>query len=284
MRRLIPLLLALLVAAPALGAPPLAAQVARTVTVHARCELGPGAVPSEVAVTITNRTGAPLRVGYVRSLAVPSVVYPPGVADLDVFDDPVAVRVPRLEDEGGGGYPPGALVVTNAGVLAVECERGAIAGTTEVLALGPAPATAAAAREEAVRIAAETIAELERRYAFDALYALLHPDAQREVAFQAVACWYYDEFAPAITPGEVEIIGLAFGAWTWGVNGVTYPDAAEVAYRQVFRHGTGYGEPRAEVREATQHLVLADRQWRWFFGGDRAWLASLRTDCGLRIA
>lgn len=92
----------------------------------------------------------------------------------------------------------------------------------------------------------------------------LHPDAQAEVPFAALAGWYETEWRPR-GPGAILVDDVRFVTWTWGVNGVTYPNTAEVTYRQAFADGS--------VETGTAHLVqVPEGAWRWFFGPDQQFL------------
>jgi hypothetical protein len=146
-------------------------------------------------------------------------------------------------------------------------------------------ATTANERIEAdVIAAAETLGDLEAAYDLDALYQLLHPDVRAAVSFEALGCWYIDEYAPLTTPGEVTVTDVRMDEWTWSVTGERY-DAAEVDYQQQFETGSGGpGGPKVETREGTAHFAWESGQWRWFFGGSEAFLDGLRTDCGVRRA
>ena len=58
---------------------------------------------------------------------------------------------------------------------------------------------------------------------------------------------------------------VRFIPWTWDVTGQTYPDTAEVAFRQSAADGAVV---RGEVR-----LVKDEHgNWSWFFGRDRAFV------------
>ena len=57
---------------------------------------------------------------------------------------------------------------------------------------------------------------------------------------------------------------VQLGEWTWDVTGKVYPSAAEVMFRQRFADGQ-------EIQGVT-HLVRDNGVWRWFFGGNRAFV------------
>jgi len=52
---------------------------------------------------------------------------------------------------------------------------------------------------------------------------------------------------------------VEFISWTWPVNGVTYPETAEVSYSQTF-------STSADVVNDVVRLVQSGGEWRWFFG------------------
>jgi hypothetical protein len=260
----------------ALAAGPVGAQAADgTVEVTARCteQSGRPFVEGEIA----NESGGPIQVIRVRPLAHPGPVFPSGVSEWPLEDgDALTFSEPRLEPLQPGD---GVLVVTSVGVLRVECDanRASRAVTKSLRVRGLDDPES----EEAVEAAAEMLGELESTFELDALYQLLHPDVRREVSFEAMACWYIDEYAPVTTPGEVTVTDIEFDEWTWGVNGETY-DAATVDFEQEFETGSGGpGGPEVSLETGTQHLVFAAGAWRWFFGGSEEFLDGLRTDCGV---
>ncbi len=163
----------------------------------------------------------------------------------------------------------GALVVTSSGLLAPAC------GETVTIDIGVRPVTEEGRRIEWPGLAARTISRLESRRDFDALYALLHPDAKRLVSAEQVRCWY-SEFLRGQETFEATILDVQFVQWTWSVTGKTY-DAAEITYRQTYRPIDGQGP--GTVVDAVQHLVLNQGQWRWFLGFEREWLTSLPATC-----
>jgi hypothetical protein len=92
----------------------------------------------------------------------------------------------------------------------------------------------------------------------------MHPNAQYNIPREAVIGWYQEKFAP-LGAEVADPIKVRFISWTWDVTGQTYPQTADVAYRQRFADGR---EVRGEVR-----LVKDDRgNWSWFFGRDRAFV------------
>jgi hypothetical protein len=286
--RLVPLIALAALLAASLGAPTLArAQTARSVTASARCiDAGAGGQP-EVEVTLTNQTGEALTVSYVHGFTTSQVFVPmmrmeePDSSTAVVIADGTTETVRAPWDDLGDlpGYIGGALVVTNMGALVPVCSERAV--DADEIMLGPAPASDEEARQEAVTIAVQTLGRLESWRAYPALYQLLHPDAQAEAPFTALACWYAAQYGLPDEPLTTLVFGndvdaVAFGPWTWGVTGETYPDAATVDYRQEV--GT-----IVDVDEvaSTMHLVEADGQWRWFFGASEEALAALPVDCDL---
>jgi hypothetical protein len=195
---------------------------------------------------------------------------------LDAGDE-LTFSVPRLEPLGA---TDGALVVTSAGVVRVECDQNRPTRSVfDAIRLDDSSGD-----EEAVRIAAEMLGDLEYEYDLDALYYLLHEDVREELSFEALACWYIDEYAPVTRPGEVTVTDVWFEPWTWGVTGETYEEAAGLAYEQEFETGSGGpGGPQVDIYSGEQHLALDDGHWRWFFGGSQDYIDSLRTDCGVRM-
>ena len=111
---------------------------------------------------------------------------------------------------------------------------------------------------------AVALSRLEAASDFNTLYDRIHPDAHAVVPRAAVIGWFQNEFA-ARGPGVSTVTGVRFVEWTWAVTGQTYPDTAEVSFRQPFADGT--------VLDDVVRLVQ-DRngEWRWFFGRDRAFV------------
>jgi len=104
------------------------------------------------------------------------------------------------------------------------------------ITFGLAPLADVDAQQEVIKIAAETMGILESWRAYPALYALLHPDVKAATSFPAVACWYANQYGTIDAP-----VG----------DGIT-----------------------ATAVTATEHLVTADGQWRWFFGLSQAAFAA----------
>jgi hypothetical protein len=261
----------------------------RTITASARCLEATADDEPTVEVTIVNRTGASVRVGYVHGFTTPQVfsvlqnVVDPGRGnDVTIKDRETRILSAPWDDlRDGAGYFGAALVVTSAGVLVPGCsDRPADADT---LTLGPAPGSSSALKREQVEIAARMIGQLESWRAYPALYSLLHPDAQEEVPFAAVACWYAGEYGLPGTPDNhivrsTEPTDVTFGPWTYGVTGETY-DAAEVTYRQKIGSMVS-----SDTVETVAHLVKEGGLWRWFFGANAEAVAALPTDCDLGTA
>jgi hypothetical protein len=270
------------------GAGRATATAARTVTASVRCiePLADGKDPAAVEVILTNRSDLPVTVSYVHGFTTGQDFNPifrqkdPGAPPVYTVDDGDSFIVHAGWDDSrrSAGDAGGAIVVTSAGVLVPIC------GEADTELVDPLPAllrTDHEAEVQAATIAAQTIGRLEGWHAYPALYALLHPDAQAEVSFAAVACWYAGEYGLSSGPGfktvfSTEVTSLTFGDWRWTVNGRTYHAAAAVAYRQ----SVGSITKPAPV-EGVEHLVKAEGQYRWFFGTDRAALAAQETNCDL---
>ncbi len=224
----------------------------------AQCE------PGEVMVEIENRTGRRIYVGVARarSAALSSV------ADYAIENGEMA-HLRLAFDASRAGSENGALVVTSAGAMALAC------GQTESYDVGVRPVTEERRQLEWPAIAAQTIGRLESWRDFDALYALLHPDAQALVSEDQVRCWYTD-FLRGQEARGVTILDVQFVRWSWSVTGKTY-DSAEITYRQAFQ--PRYGQGPANVVDSVEHLVLNRGQWRWFLGFELDWLTSLPSTC-----
>ena len=63
----------------------------------------------------------------------------------------------------------------------------------------------------------------------------------------------------------IEATKVRFIPWTWNVTGQTYPETAEVAFRQTDDTGNLV---RGEVRLVQDPYG----NWTWFFGRDRAFV------------
>jgi hypothetical protein len=267
--------------------PGAAAQSPRMVSASARCfDAGTSGQP-EVEVTVTNQTGKPLTVSYVHGFTTSQAFVPMVRTEAPAPFAPVVVadgatetlRAPWDDLGDPPGYIGGALVVTSAGALVPGCSDRPVDADERLL--GPAPTSDEEARQEAASIAVQTLGQLESWRAYPALYLLLHPDAQTEVPFATLACWYAEQYGVSEDPLVTlvfanEVDSVTFDSWTWAVNGTTYPLAAEVEYRQT----SGTIAKSAEVA-ATLHLVEVDGQWRWFFGESQEALTALPTDCDL---
>lgn len=108
--------------------------------------------------------------------------------------------------------------------------------------------------------AAVNQSELEVAGNIEQLYQLMHPDSVAEVPLFAVEYWYENSFRP-LGPEAIEVSGVEYIEWTWEVNGVTYPDTAEISYTQAYADGS--------IVEDQLHLVAENESWRWFFGRSR---------------
>jgi hypothetical protein len=104
--------------------------------------------------------------------------------------------------------------------------------------------------------AAKQISRLEAAENYDALYDLLHPDAQAFISREVIVGWYRDTYAGSKT-GELTVTDVQFVTWTWGVTGTAYPDTAEVSYVQPFFRDGAWREVTDVVR-----LVKSGAKWR----------------------
>lgn len=119
-------------------------------------------------------------------------------------------------------------------------------------------------RADAALIVAAQLSQLEMDGRFAALYDRMHPDAQRLIPPEAVIGWYETDFVPVGTE-TIEATKVRFIPWTWNVTGQTYPETAEVAFRQTDDTGNLV---RGEVRLVQDPYG----NWTWFFGRDRAFV------------
>jgi len=133
-----------------------------------------------------------------------------------------------------------------------------------ILALPVSPVLSA--RQNDSRRAADAavqLSEYEAEGSAGRLYEQMHLDAKVLTPREAVIGWYETTFFP-LAPEPITVTGVEFVDWTWGVNGVTYSNAAEVSYTQEF----GNGERMSEI----VHLVEEEGGWRWFFGRSQAFV------------
>jgi hypothetical protein len=114
-------------------------------------------------------------------------------------------------------------------------------------------------------IATEMTSRLEVTGQSVELYESLHPDAQSIIPSDVIAGWYANDF-PYLGEPPAEAMKVRFVAWTWEVNGKTYPETAEVATRQQLSDGR-------VLRDAVRLVKDANGDWSWFFGRDRAFVA-----------
>jgi hypothetical protein len=262
----------------------------RVVTVHATC-VG-AAIDREpfVYVTVSNRSGVPLRVIAVDGFST-GQIYRPSFSAGPV-DELLAVAIPdgervavdaRWSGKAGGdgeGLVGGAVVVTSLGVLTATCgDRPADAG--ELVVTDPPPRTAQEARLQEARAMAETLGQLESWRAYPLLFALLHPDAQEAVGFDRLQCWYVGEYGLPSEPDERLVFSTTVAAavvepWTWEVSGETYEVAVAYDYEQEV--GT---VAETETVSGTAHLAQEDGVWRWFFGASRDAIDALPRTCGV---
>jgi hypothetical protein len=269
-----------------LAAAPAAATEVRTVTASARCIEADGDDPARVEAIIENQSGLPITLSYVHGFTTGRALSPrflqtdPGPQPVYTIEhnDRMIVYAGWDDLRRSAGDVGGAVVVTSGGVLLPLCGERTEAQLTEPLPR--LPRTSREAEEQAATLAMLAIGWLEGWHAYPALYAIMHPDAQAEVPFEAMACWYVDTYglpgrANDKTVFRTDVTEVAFGDWEWAVNGETYL-AAAVSYRQE----VGTAAEQEEI-EGTAHLVEEDGQYRWFFGISRASLDAQRTDCDL---
>lgn len=105
---------------------------------------------------------------------------------------------------------------------------------------------------------------LESTERYDVLYRVMHPDARAIIPARVMTRWFR-RLAPTRGAEVAVPLKVRFIPWTWGVTGKTYPEAAEVAFRQQLWDGTIV---RDEVRLAKDPFG----NWGWFFGRDRAFV------------
>src|SRR6478736_8143618 len=109
------------------------------------------------------------------------------------------------------------------------------------------------------------ISALEAARNFDAVYDLMHPDAQAIIPRAAVVGWNRD-FLSDQDAGVLTVIGVSIVSWQWPVTGQTYDQTAEVSFVQPYtRNGVTSNEPEI-VRLVDPGDGLGPR---WFFGRSR---------------
>jgi len=123
---------------------------------------------------------------------------------------------------------------------------------------------------EAAEGAAEEIFRFAVAGEFNALYDRIRPDAQVKVP-RSAGIRILEEVYSLAQPGEAKITGVAIGSWTWPVTEKTYPNAAQISFRQPFVDDQG----QEQVLEDKMYLVQHEGAWRWFLGSDRAYLAEV---------
>lgn len=92
---------------------------------------------------------------------------------------------------------------------------------------------------------------------------LMHPDVQTIIPTGIVIRYFLDACQPLGTRPALAT-AVTYRDWTWEVTGVSYPQTAEVSFRQDFVDGP---------IEGVVHLVRLDDRWAWFFGRNRNWIA-----------
>ena len=115
----------------------------------------------------------------------------------------------------------------------------------------------------AIEAAAIELSRLEANRDFTGLYDRLHPDSRALVSFDVFTGWY-EALLAGKTTDELTVTEINFIDWTWGVNGVTYRDTAQVRFVQPYWVGGAREDVASEF-----HLVEDGGEWYWFFGGSR---------------
>lgn len=109
------------------------------------------------------------------------------------------------------------------------------------------------------------ISQLEASEDFDAIYGLMHPDAQAIIPREAVVGWYRSFLADQ-DAGVLTVTAVSIVSWTWPVTGKTYEATAEVSFIQPYiQNGV-----TTDVVEVVRLVDPGDgRGPRWFFGRSR---------------
>ena len=140
-----------------------------------------------------------------------------------------------------------------------------VATSSSTFALLSAKFAGAQELESAAANRAVEISALEAARNFDAVYDLMHPDAQAIIPRAAVVGWYQNFFADQ-DAGVLTVTGVSIVSWQWPVTGQIYDQTAEVSFVQPFtRNGVTSNEP-----EIVRLVDPGDgRGPRWFFGRSR---------------
>jgi predicted metalloprotease len=141
------------------------------------------------------------------------------------------------------------LLVVMLSLVAISAAPGAARAQDEERDLAEAVATA----DEILRLA------YERK--FNAMYDRIHPDAHAVVP-RATAIGAFEDIYAETQAGRGEVVDARLTEWTWGVTGESYPNAAEIDFRQPYVDENG----QDAVLEDRLYLVESDGEWRWFFG------------------
>lgn len=116
--------------------------------------------------------------------------------------------------------------------------------------------------------AAEELSRLECTEHLPALYtrcSYQHPDSIEQSPKYAVIGWYTTDFQPRGPKRAVATNVTYLDSRTWDVNGVAYPDVAEVSYNQEFADGS----TEADV----VRLVNVEGMWTRFCGRNAEFVA-----------
>lgn len=141
----------------------------------------------------------------------------------------------------------GFVVSTLVGTALGGVARSSFAATSYQRSMGP--------EETAI-----LLAQFESAGDLTSLLTYLHKDAAAIIPDAAIVGWYRNEWFPS-GPGPITPYDVTTYNWTWEVNGVTYPNTAEVAFTQSFDNGS--------VANDVVRLVQYDGVWHWFFGRNR---------------
>lgn len=140
--------------------------------------------------------------------------------------------------------------------------RAFVLSTVGAALVGSAATTRAANAQQAMgpEDTAVLLAQYEMTGDLTSLLTYLHRDAAAIIPQAAITGWYRNEWIPN-GPGPIAPYNTTYYTWTWEVNGVAYPNTAEVAFTQSFADGS--------VVDDVVRLVEYDGIWHWFFGRNR---------------
>ncbi|MGB3329080.1 MAG: hypothetical protein WBA46_09015, partial [Thermomicrobiales bacterium] len=106
--------------------------------------------------------------------------------------------------------------------------RSSLAG---IILAGGVQSARAATRQRAMgpEDTAVLLAQFESAGDLTSLLTYLHRDARAIIPEGAILGWYRNVWLPT-GPGPISVTSTTYRAWTWEVNGVTYPDTAEISF------------------------------------------------------